>query len=151
MGDGDWRITDATKCGWDDLLNGCHAWAIEEERGDTIVLIALLPFESHVGRETMRQHAEALVRARPDGVRRHITTVLDAVVVEGLPVHSCPGCSAPIVDYDGFGPVAHLDPVPESGLPPDPTACGWCSHPACSGGTCDLCGREEPHGEASGR
>lgn len=61
-----------------------------------------------------------------------------------VPPMKCPGCGAEHDDLDGFGFLAHVNP-------PFEDACGWCSHPARTGGVCGICGDVETEEQALAR
>ena len=58
------------------------------------------------------------------------------------PTMTCPRCGKELDDFDGFGVLAHIAPMP------DP--CGFCSHPNRTDGVCGICGEEIKRLEARG-
>ena len=52
------------------------------------------------------------------------------------PMGQCPRCGLLIPDFDGIDVIAHTL-QPNDKWPP---ACGYCSHPALDGNTCQICG-----------
>jgi hypothetical protein len=57
----------------------------------------------------------------------------------GMPEMACPKCGKEMPDFDGFGVLAHIAPMP------DP--CGYCSHPSIDGDVCGICGAKVPSGK----
>jgi hypothetical protein len=51
---------------------------------------------------------------------------------DDMPEMTCPKCGKEMPDFDGFGVLAHVAPMP------DP--CGYCSHPSLDDNVCGICG-----------
>ncbi len=52
--------------------------------------------------------------------------------IEETPQSLCPNCGKWVDDLDGFGVLAHYEPMED--------ACGYCSHPSRDAGICSICG-----------
>lgn len=63
-----------------------------------------------------------------------------AAADDELPRALCPRCGMFVIDYDGFGVLAHVSTEEH----PDDTACGYCSHPAYEDNRCTICGEKSP-------
>lgn len=61
----------------------------------------------------------------------------DGVDEDGMPTMECPRCGVEMVDYDGFGVMAHLGAG----------GCGYCRHASRSDGVCGYCGDDNGDGK----